>query len=136
MDGPTERAPLSADPLPASGAWRPGDPVAARRFVTIATERPFALEGGGALRDITLAFETWGTLDADAGNAVLVCHALTGDAHAAGPSGPGQPTSGWWDGLIGPGRGARHRPLLRGVRQRARRLPGLDRAVVDRRGDR
>ncbi len=34
------------------------------------------------LRDITVAYETWGTLDADAGNAVLVCHALTGDAHA------------------------------------------------------
>lgn len=105
MDGPNERAPLSADPLPASGAWRPGDPVGGRSFVSIATGRPFALEGGGALRDITLAFETWGTLDADAGNAVLVCHALTGDAHAAGPSGPGQPTAGWWDGLIGPGRG-------------------------------
>ena len=105
MDGPTERAPLSADALPASGAWRPDDPAGARRFLTIAAERPFALEGGGVLRDITLAFETWGTLDADAGNAVLVCHALTGDAHAAGPSGPGQPTSGWWDGLIGSGRG-------------------------------
>jgi len=105
MDGPTERAPLSADALPASGAWRPGDPVAARRFLSIATDRPFALEGGGTLRDITLAYETWGTLDADAANAVLVCHALTGDAHAAGPSGPGQPSTGWWDGLIGSGRG-------------------------------
>ena len=104
MDGPTERAPLSADLLPASGAWRPGDPVAWRRFVPLATDRPFALEGGGTLRDISLAYETWGSLDADAGNAVLVCHALTGDAHAAGPSGPGQPGPGWWDDLIGPGR--------------------------------
>jgi homoserine O-acetyltransferase/O-succinyltransferase len=103
MDGPTERAPLSADLLPPSGAWRPGDPVAARQFVSLATDRPFALEGGGALRDITLAYETWGSLDADGGNAVLVCHALTGDAHAAGPSGPGQPTPGWWDDLVGPG---------------------------------
>jgi homoserine O-acetyltransferase len=104
MDVPTERAPLSAEPLPPSGAWRPVDPVAARRFVSIGSGRPFALEGGGTLRDIAMAFETWGTLDADAGNAVLVCHALTGDAHAAGPSGPGQPTAGWWDDLIGPGR--------------------------------
>ncbi len=105
MDPPDERAPLSADRLPASGAWRPGDPVGDRRFVSLATDRPFALDGGGTLRDITLAYETWGTLDADAGNAVLVCHALTGDAHAAGPSGPGQPTEGWWDSLIGPGLG-------------------------------
>jgi homoserine O-acetyltransferase len=105
MDQPDERAPLSADALPASGAWRPGDPVGRRQFVTIAREHPFSLEGGGALRDITLAYETWGTLDADGGNAVLVCHALTGDAHAAGPSGPGQPTPGWWDDVIGPGRG-------------------------------
>lgn len=53
---------------------------------------------------IDLAFETWGTLNAAADNAVLVCHALTGDAHATGPSGPGQPTEGWWDQMIGPGK--------------------------------
>ena len=86
-----------------TGAWRPGDPVGHRRFLHRG-ERPFALEGGGVLAGYTVAYETWGHLDADGGNAVLVCHALTGDAHAAGPSGPGQPTSGWWDDLIGPGR--------------------------------
>ncbi len=102
--GPTSRQPLSADPLPASGAWRPGDAVGRRRFVTIATDRPFVLEGGGYLRDVTVAYETWGELAPDAGNAVLVCHALTGDSHAAGRSGPGHPTAGWWDDLIGPGR--------------------------------
>jgi homoserine O-acetyltransferase len=105
MAQPDERAPLSADELPASGAWRPGDPPGQRRFLTIAEDRPFALEGGGTLRDVTLAYETWGSLDALGANAVLVCHALTGDAHAAGPSGPGHPTPGWWDALIGPGRG-------------------------------
>lgn len=94
----------SRPPLPVTGAWRPGDPPADRRFLAIAQQRPFALEGGGVLRDITLAYETWGELDERASNAVLVCHALTGDAHAAGRSAPGQPTEGWWDDVIGPGR--------------------------------
>jgi homoserine O-acetyltransferase len=104
MTEPTRRAPLSADLLPASGAWQPGDPAGGRRFLTFAEERPFVLEGGGQLRGVTVAYETWGELDADASNAVLVCHALTGDSHAAGRSGPGHPTEGWWDALIGPGR--------------------------------
>ena len=90
--------------LPASGAWRPGDPPGDRRFLSIVADRPFVLEGGGSLCDITLAYETWGTLADDAGNAVLVCHALTGDSHAAGPAVDGHATPGWWDGLIGPGR--------------------------------
>ncbi len=90
--------------LPASGAWRPGDPLGERQFMKTAVDRPFVLEGGGQLRDVEVAFETWGTLDATGTNAVLLCHALTGDAHAAGPAGPGQPTPGWWDPLVGPGR--------------------------------
>ncbi|CAN5627705.1 homoserine O-acetyltransferase [soil metagenome] len=90
--------------LPVSGAWRPGRPLGERQFIRMAVDRPFVLEGGGLLRDITLAFETWGTLDADAANAVLLCHPLTGDAHAAGPLSPGHPTAGWWDELVGPGR--------------------------------
>ena len=89
--------------LPASGAWRPGDPVAQRQLLHLG-ERPFALEGGGVLRDLTIAYETWGTLRDDGSNALLVCHALTGDAHAVGPLLPGQPTSGWWEGMIGPGK--------------------------------
>lgn len=50
-----------------------------------------------------MAFETWGRLAPDRSNAVLVLHALTGDSHAAGPAGPGHPTPGWWDALIGAG---------------------------------
>lgn len=101
---PDSRAPLSADLLPASGAWTQGDPVGHRQFVDIPAIRPFALEGGGVLRGITVAYETWGELSPEADNAVLVCHALTGDSHAAGPQGTGHATPGWWDGLIGPGR--------------------------------
>jgi homoserine O-acetyltransferase len=90
--------------LPASGAWRPGDPAGHREFLKLAEDRPFVLEGGGALRDITIAYESWGTLAADGTNAILVCHALTGDSHAAGPLTDGHPTPGWWEDIIGPGR--------------------------------
>ena len=93
-----------ASTLPVTGAWRPGQPFGERRFMLTALDRPFVLEGGGQLREVTVCFETWGELNADASNAILVCHALTGDAHAAGPVGPGQPTAGWWDDMIGPGR--------------------------------
>ena len=87
--------------IPASAAWRPGDPVGERRFARIGD---LPLERGGILPDAVLAFETWGTLSAARDNAVYVAHALTGDAHAAGEAGPGQPTAGWWNSLIGPGR--------------------------------
>ena len=101
---PGRRLGVRHGPLPVTGAWRPGDPPGNRQFLVEADDHPFALEGGGALSNITVAYETWGELDALASNAVLVCHALTGDSHAAGGSGPGHPTDGWWDPLIGPGR--------------------------------
>ena len=90
--------------VPVTGAWRPGDHPGRRQFFTFATDHPFAVESGSVLDDVVVAFETWGTLDADASNAVLVLHAWTGDSHAAGPAGKGHPTPGWWDEVIGPGR--------------------------------
>ncbi|MGH1492952.1 MAG: homoserine O-acetyltransferase, partial [Acidimicrobiales bacterium] len=95
--------PESEQDIPASGGWRPGDAPGWRKFMKVCENRCFALEGGGILDEITVAYETWGTLDATASNAILVCHALTGDSHAYGPSGEGQRTEGWWNGLIGPG---------------------------------
>ena len=92
--------PTSLGLPPASGAWREGDPVGHRRFVDVG---PLDLELGGHLDSVTVAYETWGTLDRTASNAVLVLHALTGDSHVHGEAGPGHPTPGWWDGLIGPG---------------------------------
>ncbi len=67
-------------------------------------DRSFVLEGGGSLHEVEQAYEAWGELDATGSNAVLVCHALTGDSHAAGRAGPGHLAPGWWDSLIGPGR--------------------------------
>ncbi len=83
------------------GAWREGDPVGARQFARVGA---LELEAGGRLPEVVVAYQTWGTLNAAADNAILVEHALTGDSHVEGPVGPGHPSPGWWDGLIGPGR--------------------------------
>ena len=66
--------------------------------------RRFRLEGGGSIDRAELDYETWGRLSPDADNAILLCHALTGDSHATGGAGAGHPTPGWWDALVGPGR--------------------------------
>lgn len=73
------------------------------RSATLFADAPLRLERGGALRPIEVAYETYGELAPERDNVVVVCHALTGDAHAAGHHGdPGR--RGWWDVLIGPGR--------------------------------
>ncbi|HET9730975.1 MAG TPA: homoserine O-acetyltransferase [Acidimicrobiia bacterium] len=90
--------------MPVTGAWRPGDPVGRRQFLHVYGDRPLCLRAGAELRDITVAYETWGALNAARDNAVLVCHALTGDSHATGPVESGHDQLGWWNPLIGPGR--------------------------------
>lgn len=82
------------------GGWVEGDPVGDRVFLDLPA---FSPERGGLLPSVRVAYETWGTLAPGGGNAVLVEHALTGDSHVVGPAGPGHPTPGWWDGLIGAG---------------------------------
>ena len=67
-------------------------------------EAPLPLRSGASIRAYDLAFETYGTLNADKSNAVLICHALNASHHVAGVY-AGQPKSeGWWDSMIGPGK--------------------------------
>ena len=65
---------------------------------------PLPLQSGASLADYTLVYETYGTLNADRSNAVLVCHALNASHHVAG-SYEGKPKSeGWWNNMVGPGK--------------------------------
>ena len=77
------------------------------------TGNPFPLRDGGTLPQVRIAYETWGELNADKSNAILVCHALSGSHHAAGrnPSIEGVGSlwqeelhAGWWEDMIGPGK--------------------------------
>jgi len=65
---------------------------------------PLPLQSGASLRDYQLAFETYGTLNADKSNAVLICHALNASHHVAGVYADQPRSTGWWDNMIGPGK--------------------------------
>jgi len=87
--------------------WQQPDSVGIvqTRFFTFAQppdEMP--LDSGAKLGPITLAYETYGQLDARRRNAVLICHALSGDAHVAGYHSPEDRKPGWWDAMVGPGK--------------------------------
>jgi homoserine O-acetyltransferase len=71
--------------------------------IVLAAETPMKLDSGATLGPFTLAYETYGTLNAERSNAILICHALTGDQFAAGRH-PLNGRPGWWSILIGPGR--------------------------------
>src|SRR5438132_2508738 len=62
------------------------------------------LQRGGLLSPVTLAYETWGTLNVEGDNAILITHALTGSSHAHDVERPDDPKAAWWNLLIGPGR--------------------------------
>ncbi|MCL4680351.1 MAG: homoserine O-acetyltransferase [Rhodocyclaceae bacterium] len=67
-------------------------------------DKPLALAGGGALPAFELVYETYGELNAARSNAVLVCHALSGNHHVAGHYADDPKNVGWWDNLVGPGK--------------------------------
>ncbi len=88
------------DTFDSSDSVRTGQPLKYAQSVTLC--EPLTLELGGRLPEVTVAFETYGTLNARADNAVLVCHALSGDSHVARHGPDDDP--GWWDVLVGPGK--------------------------------
>jgi len=65
---------------------------------------PLVLRSGASLRDYQLVYETYGELNAQRSNAVLVCHALNASHHVAGKSAEPPHAEGWWDNLVGPGK--------------------------------
>ena len=67
-------------------------------------DSPFQFERGGEIASINLRYETYGELAPNKENAILICHALTGDHHCAGVHSPGDTKPGWWNQMIGPGK--------------------------------
>src|SRR6267143_48490 len=71
--------------------------------VRFGLDKPLSLDAGIELAPFQIAYKTYGTLNAERSNAVLICHALTGDQHVASPN-PVTGKSGWWETMVGPGR--------------------------------
>ncbi|HUW18097.1 MAG TPA: homoserine O-acetyltransferase [Sedimentisphaerales bacterium] len=79
--------------------------VETRTIRVMEPEQPLELECGRKLAPIDVAYETYGELKGDGENAVLICHALSGNAHVAGYNSPADRKPGWWDAMVGPGKG-------------------------------
>ncbi len=82
----------------------PADSVGLVKPQTLAFDTPLALDCGRSLSSYELVYETYGELNADASNAILICHALSGDHHAAGYHSEQDRKAGWWESCIGPGK--------------------------------
>ena len=78
--------------------------IVEQKSFTFSEDEPFCLESGATLSPVTVAYETYGRLNADRSNAVLICHALSGSGHAAGYHAESDDKPGWWDDCIGPGK--------------------------------
>jgi len=91
---------MAKDIFESSDTVRTAQPLRYAQSVTLAG--PLGLESGGTLPNVTVAFETYGRLDETGGNAVLICHAISGDSHVARHDEKDEP--GWWDILVGSGK--------------------------------
>ena len=80
--------------------------IVEKEFYTFAQPpNEMCLESGARLGPVTIAYETCGELNRDKSNAILICHALTGDSHVAGYYSGEDAKPGWWDIMVGPGKG-------------------------------
>ena len=91
---------MSQNILESSDSARHARPL--RHVQLFELEQPLQLEHGGSLSAVTVAYETYGKLNATRDNAILVCHALSGDSHVARHDAEDDP--GWWDIMVGPGK--------------------------------
>jgi homoserine O-acetyltransferase len=96
MNGADTSSPLS----PVTG---PEGPAGGETRVVLGADRPILLDCGVNFGPVTVAYRTYGRLNAQRSNAILICHALTGDHHVADPH-PITGKPGWWSDLVGPGR--------------------------------
>lgn len=81
------------------------NPAGRTRTFTFGEASPgLSLECGRAFGPVSLAYETWGKLNENRDNAVLVCHAFSGNSHVSSCDDPDGSSPGWWDGLVGPGK--------------------------------
>ena len=92
--------PLGKPAFDSSDSVRGGEPL--RHVQTATFERTLKLELGGQLPLVTVAYETYGQLNAARDNAVLICHAISGDSHVARHD--ESDDAGWWDIAVGPGK--------------------------------
>ena len=93
---------IATDPA-AAARVREADAPRNSQIARFGADRPLKLDAGVELTPFQIAYKTYGALNADRSNAVLICHALTGDQHVASAN-PVTGKSGWWETMVGPGR--------------------------------